>query len=440
MAGEIRTVSPSSGRGEEEAPARDADGARKRAALETYVRNEAALRRTARRYSLCADDADDALQRGLEILLRKAPSQDHRELIRWTQTVVKHEALAVRRERERTLAGPAAARPDPEREDWVALLPSEGAGPPERAERREAIARSREALSTLKPQELRALTLLAEGYSYAEIGEITGYSQTKINRCLAEGRERFRRLFARSEDGSRCEELGALLSSFCDGEASAEGAAVVREHLRACAGCRATLRAYRAAPGAAAALAPALPLTRSIFERAHDALAGVAARFGGSDAADQGLSQVAVSGGARGAGVAALAKVAAICAGTAGGAAACVAAGVVPAPLATAGGHEKAPAIERRLDPVVVAEWSAEEGPVYESAPEAATPPAHSGGAQKPDPQATDHAATPEPAAAVAASSGAVEYTAPPPAPSPEPTPSTSSPAAAGSAAGEFGP
>ena len=77
-------------------------------------------------------------------------------------------------------------------------------------------------MRALKPQELRALTLLAEGYSYAEIGEITGYSPTKVNRCLAEGRERFRRLVARSEDGSRCAELRPLLSAFCDGEAKPE--------------------------------------------------------------------------------------------------------------------------------------------------------------------------------------------------------------------------
>ena len=97
--------------------------ARKRAAVETFARHEASLRRTARRYSICADDADEALQRGLEILLRKAPSEDPRELIRWTQTVVKHEALAVRADRERILAGPAAATPEPGREDWVAMLP-----------------------------------------------------------------------------------------------------------------------------------------------------------------------------------------------------------------------------------------------------------------------------------------------------------------------------
>ena len=48
---------------------------------------------------------------------------------------------------------------------------------------------------------------------------------------------------------------------------------------------------------------------------------------------DSALQQVAASGGTRGAGVAALAKVMAICVGTAGGAAACVATGVVPAPL-----------------------------------------------------------------------------------------------------------
>ena len=90
------------------------EAARKRAAIETYSRHEDALRRTARRYSLCADDADDALQRALEILLLKAPTDDPRELIRWTQTVVKHEALAVRRDRERILSGPAAATPEPE--------------------------------------------------------------------------------------------------------------------------------------------------------------------------------------------------------------------------------------------------------------------------------------------------------------------------------------
>jgi RNA polymerase sigma factor (sigma-70 family) len=416
------------------------DASRKRAAIETYSHHEAVLRRTARRYSICADDADDALQRALEILLVKAPTEDPRELIRWTQTVVKHEALAIRRDRERILSGPAATTPEPGREDWVALLPSKADGPPERAERQETIARSREALQTLKPQELRALTLLAEGYSYKEIAEITGYSQTKINRCLAEGREKFRSVFARSRDGSLCEEMRPLLSAFCDGEAGTEETATLREHLRACAGCRATLRAYRAAPRAAGALLPALPVGRSLFGRAHDALADLAARFGGGGGgSDSTLSQVAASGGTRGAGMAALAKLAAICVGTAGGAAACVATGVVPAPLALDRDHSPPPALVRGIDPVLAAEWDA--------ATQAESEPAFSP-APAPEPAAAQHEPAPEPAIETAAApasepaAGATEYVPPPEPPPVAAPPVESAPAstASGSPAGEFGP
>ena len=210
-----------------------ATAGRKRAAVELVARDDAELRQTARRFSLCEDDAEDAYQRALEILLVKAPSDRPRELIRWMKTVVKHEALAIRRYRERMLGVGDDGTGDP-----IARIASSGAGPGERLELGEQVARSREALQALKPAELRSLTLLAAGYSYAEIGEITGFSQTKVNRCLAEGRQRFRRLLTRSEDGSRCAELAPLLSAYCDGEASEESAVAVREHLRACAACR----------------------------------------------------------------------------------------------------------------------------------------------------------------------------------------------------------
>src|SRR3954454_12272413 len=96
----------------EETAAKPVDeAARKRVAVEMASRHERALRRTARRYSICAEDADDAFQRALEILLVKAPPGDARELIRWMQTVTKHEALAVRRSRERQLS---PARPSAE--------------------------------------------------------------------------------------------------------------------------------------------------------------------------------------------------------------------------------------------------------------------------------------------------------------------------------------
>lgn len=403
------------------------DAARKRVATEVYSRNEAVLRRTARRFSICDDDAEDALQRGLEILLRKAPTEEPRELIKWMQTVVRHEALALRRERERTLAGPAARR-QPESQDWVALLPSPADGPAERVERREAVARSREALQALKPQELRALTLLAEGYSYAEIGELTGYSQTKVNRCVAEGRERFRKLIARGEDGGRCTEMQPLLSAFCDGEAKPAQVAELREHLRACARCRATLRAYRAAPGAAAALAPALPLHSGLWERARDAVGDLVRRFGAGESGG-GAPQLAAGGGL--AGTATAAKIAVVCIGAAGGAA-CIAGGVVPNRTGSADERDR-PALERRLS-----ELPAPASAQPQAEPEAAPKPEprhESKTAPDPAPASEEEPALAEPAPV---ESEAAEYVPPAPEPAAEPAPVVSS--GGGNPAGEFGP
>jgi DNA-directed RNA polymerase specialized sigma24 family protein len=51
-------------------------------------------------------------------------------------------------------------------------------------------------LATLKAQERTALALQAGGYSYAEICGACGWTYTKVNRCLAEGRDRLRQLGA----------------------------------------------------------------------------------------------------------------------------------------------------------------------------------------------------------------------------------------------------
>jgi RNA polymerase sigma factor (sigma-70 family) len=396
--------------------------------MEIYVRNETTLRRIAQRFSVCLDDAEDALQRGLEILLLKAPTDDPRQLIKWLQTVIRHEALAIRRERERTLSGPGAANAEPDREDWVALLPATADGPPERAERREAVGRWREALQALKPHELRALTLLAEGYSYVEIGEITGFSQTKVNRCLAEGRERFRKLVAHSEDGGRCAEMRPLLSAFCDGEAKADEVAELREHLRACARCRATLRTYRAAPSAAAVLVPSLPLPRSLWERAQDALGELFGRLGGGG---QTASGAAAGSGAGG--LAAAVKIAAVCVGAAGGAAACAGGGLVPAPF-DLGRESEPPRIERQASEAPAAE-APQPRVEYAPAPEPEPKP-------KPSPDPSSAPKEPEevePAATEPVPVESTEYV-PPPAPEPVAAPAPASSSGGGSPAGEFGP
>ena len=219
----------------------------RRTAARLIERHGDAVFSTARRYSATWEDAEDAYQRGLEILLTKAPDLPEQELVPWLKTVVKHEAFALWRGRERTpLAG----------DEVLEKAPSAAPAPDERAERYERLAVGAEAIRRLKPQEVRCLLLRAEGLSYRQICERTGWTYTKVNRCLTEGRRRFLDRVAGIESGAECDRLTPLLSSLADGEASAEDMAALRPHLRSCLGCRALLRAYRELPHRVAELTP----------------------------------------------------------------------------------------------------------------------------------------------------------------------------------------
>ncbi|HET8673495.1 MAG TPA: sigma-70 family RNA polymerase sigma factor [Thermoleophilaceae bacterium] len=217
------------------------------AARALVERHSVQLLATARRYSLNADDADDAFQRGLEILLTKAPSAHEDDLVPWLKTVVKHEAFAIRKQRQRA---EIVAEPD--------MRGTLAAAAHEHAERHERLRVSVEAMSRLKPQELRCLLLRADGYSYKQICDETGFSYTKVNRCVTEGRRAFLERVAGIESGAECDRLAPLLSRLVDGEASAEDMRALRPHLRSCLACRATLRDYREAPARVAALVPLL--------------------------------------------------------------------------------------------------------------------------------------------------------------------------------------
>ncbi|MGA8217352.1 MAG: sigma-70 family RNA polymerase sigma factor, partial [Solirubrobacterales bacterium] len=339
---------------------------RRRAASALIETHDAVFRRTARRYSICADDSEDAYQRALEILLMKAPPIEGDALVRWMQTVTKREALAVRRQRERLLGSPRLSSPDEDDErDPLDSIASENPGPNDRLARRERVVRSGEALNALKPQEVRALTLKAQGYSYAEIGEITGWSYTKINRCMAEGRKRFLRVFADIEHGRRCDELAAALSEMADREDANGSTEALEFHLRSCAACRAKLRAYRAIPDKIFELVPGGPLLdQSMGGRPHEWIAeragalvdrireagySVISRGGGGGSGD--AASVVAAGGTRGAGMAAVAKVLAICGATAAGGATCVATGVVDPAALDGGASDEKPALERPADP-----------------------------------------------------------------------------------------
>ncbi len=217
--------------------------------LDLIAAHADSLLRTARRYSLCADDAQDAYQRGLEILMRHAARLDADRAGGWLHTVVKNEALAVNRSRCRILGG--------EEVDFDAIEMRTAPSPEERVLGFEQVARSAEALQRLKPQEVRALWLKAMGNSYQEICDATGWTYTKVNRCLAEGRKSFLARYAGIEAGEECRRWAPVLSAMVDGEATAEQVLELRPHLRNCAGCRAALRELRSSNAPLAALFPA---------------------------------------------------------------------------------------------------------------------------------------------------------------------------------------
>jgi RNA polymerase sigma factor (sigma-70 family) len=216
--------------------------------LRTVATEAEALLRTAYRYSLCADDAHDAYQRGMEIFMRRARTLDPALANRWIHVVVKHEAMEVRRTRSQHVAL--------EEIDFDRHEAPDVSSPEERVLSTERATRAAEALRRLKPQELRTMWLKALGHSYAEIGQATGYSHTKVNRCLAEGRKSFLSRFEGIETGEECRRWQAVLSAMVDGEATAAQLTDVRPHLRNCPACRATLKGLHQAQRPLAAVLP----------------------------------------------------------------------------------------------------------------------------------------------------------------------------------------
>jgi RNA polymerase sigma factor (sigma-70 family) len=380
---------------------RPARGEIDEAALRLLARHGAQILATARRHAVTAEDAEDAYQRGIEILLTKAPSTSEDELIPWLKTVVKHEAWALRRQRERH----SPVTDDGELRD----RPAPTAVTHEQAERLERLRLGAEALGHLKPHEVRALRLRAEGFSYREICAMTGWSYTKVNRLLTEGRQAFLRRVSGIERGADCARYEPLLSALADGEASAEQLAILRPHMRTCLSCRARLREFRATPQHVAGLVPPAALVASEgggpLRSLAESLVGLGDRFHAATELATGQK---------------LAAVAASAAALAGG-------GTAIDELAN---HRGPP----RPDPVqdVQPQRVKDELPVAPPPPSAEPAPSESPPAPEPaPPPAPEPAAPPDPAAEFTPPSDA--RAAPAPDPAPPPTGGTGS-------GGEFAP
>ena len=145
------------------------------------------LLRQARRNSSRAVDAEDALATACVQFLRFYDGQEGVNALRWMMLVVKRCAWQFSGQESKTLPVPFEA------DEPVAVGSAdrdENADPADLVERRAEVAAL---MAQLKPAERDALVLLGLGYSYKEIAEIQGWTQTKVNRCLAEGRAALRR-------------------------------------------------------------------------------------------------------------------------------------------------------------------------------------------------------------------------------------------------------
>ncbi len=200
--------------------------------VETVRRHAERALAIARRCSVSSDDALEAYARALLKLVRYKRSLRAETAQWWFYEVVRREAALVRRQRGRLVAVDDA--------ELHLLITDTTESAEERVLGLDVASRAGEALGALKTDEARALTLQAAGLSYREISARLGWSATKTNRALTEGRAGFRRRYAELESGDACRDWSALI---------AEGRGVslavrarLRAHLRGCAACRATAR------------------------------------------------------------------------------------------------------------------------------------------------------------------------------------------------------
>ena len=211
------------------------------AALELVERHAGQIMATARRYAATAEDAEDAYQRGLEIMLTKAPSTAEDQLVPWLKTVVKHEAFALRRQRDRHT--PTGDDGDaPERPGGTARARAGGAPRAAAARRRGAAAA--EAAGDPRADPARRGPLVRRDRARSA----TGRTRRSTAACPRAG-ARSSSASTASRAATSAQRLAPHLSALADGEATAEDMKALRPHLRTCLACRAQLREFRAAPG-----------------------------------------------------------------------------------------------------------------------------------------------------------------------------------------------
>lgn len=127
-------------------------------------------------------DADDAVNDAFAAFISKFDPNCGAPPLAWLTTTVKRAARAAYRRQHLNHRVGQEAAPDSAGSGFsVANLPTQTAGPEETIERAEYVLETRKRLGALKPAERQVLVLIAAGYTYKEVGEITGWSYTNTS-------------------------------------------------------------------------------------------------------------------------------------------------------------------------------------------------------------------------------------------------------------------
>lgn len=133
------------------------------------------FKRLATSYLACPADREEALQNTAIIALEKLPL-DHPHPAGWYGLTLKRECLQILRKAKReNVSEPPPEQYEPDLDSPLDVYCG---------------------LSRMKPAEQIALISLAAGHSYREIQDAHDWTYTKVNRLLAEGRNRLRDLVA----------------------------------------------------------------------------------------------------------------------------------------------------------------------------------------------------------------------------------------------------
>ena len=378
------------------------DGDRYGALHQDLRRPAFAMVRRAFRGAFCEAELEDIYSSAwlgtLSALRKRDDELTDDELRRYLLTAVANHASKELRRRGRRPTSPMdAAR---------TVSDSSVATPEEQATDREDTQVARDVLTTI-PARRRAVLLLRYGWGLEPeevCGVVDGLSLRAYRREITRGVKELDEKFGEVESGEWCESRGPVLRAYVGGVATADEARQASSHLAHCRSCSdyasklaGVLHDASGAlvwTSAAAAIGGPRNGIVDLAASGLDSVGGIGARikerlpgFGADQGVELSATQLAASGGAKGAGAAGagvlaqlaglgvVGKVTLACVGTGVAATACLASGVVPGVELPSRGADRAAKVRTAEDPdpvrtVVPIPVAAEPTPTVEIRPE----------------------------------------------------------------------